>query len=144
MRIIARTDDDFGSTDPARIETTGFKKLEEEEAIKSILKKYNIAEETKWYMDYDNFDKLVRDHLPELTKQERYKKFECIAEFEWNNYSNYDTEVDEKDSEDSIYIKYDKKYIMKGKSGLGFHSILTFLVENKILPTGKYVVEVFW
>lgn len=108
------------------------------------LKDYNIKEETKWYMDYGDFDRLVRDHLPELTGNDRYKEFESVAEFEWNNYSNYDTEVTEKDFEYDFYNKYDKRDIMVGKFGLGFHAVLTFLVENKILPTGKYAVEVFW
>ena len=108
--------------------------------------KYNIKEKTKWYMGYDDFDRLVRDHLPELTGNERYKEFECIAEFEWNNDSNYDTEVDWKEinDEDGFYNKHDKKDIMKGKSGLGFYAVLTFLVDNKVLPAGKYAVEVSW
>ncbi len=112
---------------------------------KELFKKYGINKQTKWYMDYDDFNKLVRDYLPKLTKQSYYKMFDCIDKFDWNNHSNYDTEVNEKDYfEESIYIKYDKEDIMEGKAGLSFHSILTFLVENKVLPIGKYVVRVFW
>jgi len=133
MGLIGRTDDDFGNTAPLN-----------KENHEEVLKKYRIVEETKWYMDYGDFERLVKDHLPELTNQERYKDFESVAEFEWNNYSNYDTEVTKVELEDDMYIKYDRKDIMNGKFGLGFNSILTFLVENKILPAGKYSVEVFW
>ena len=54
-----------------------------------ILKKYFIEKITRYSMDYDDFDDLVRAHLPKLTGQAtRYTNFECVAEFEWNNDSN--------------------------------------------------------
>jgi len=113
--------------------------------MKETFEKYNITEEIKWSMDQNDFDRLVQDHLPKLTNQDKYKNFESIAEFEWNNYSNYDAEVT-KDAlkEDSIYYKFDKQDIINGKSFISLDSIICFLIEHKILQFGKYEVIVFW
>jgi len=114
-----------------------------------LFKKYGIVEETKWCMDSEDFNKLVRDHFPALTNQERFKEFECVAEFEWNNYSNYDAEIANKnefleESKDSLYNKYDRKDIMSGKFGVSLDAIFTFLIEHNILPCGKYEIQVSW
>ena len=114
-----------------------------EELIKmrEVFKKFKIEEETKFCMDYDDFNDLVIEYLPALVNNsDRYEDFECIAEFEWNNDSNYDTEITEKYKLDD----YERKDIMEGSHFLGFHQILSFLVEHKILPYGKYEVKVSW
>jgi len=54
-----------------------------EDEFKVIFNKFKIEEETKYYIDYNDFNNLVSEHLPLLTKTgNRYKNFECIAEFE--------------------------------------------------------------
>lgn len=123
-----------------------------EDEFKVIFNKFKIEEVTKFEMDYGDFDDLVREYLPGLvakinpTIPDRYKNFECIAEFEWNNYSNYDVEVSKNDlKDDSIYNKFDRKEIIDGKlMYLSFHSIVCFLIEHKVLPLGNYEVRVSW
>ncbi len=110
-----------------------------------IFKKHEIETVTKFSIEYDNFDNLIREHLPVLTlNSDRYIDFESIAEFGWNNYSNYDAEVTPKDLKDSTYINYDKPDIVKGCISLNFHSVLCFLIEHEILPYGTYEVRVSW
>jgi len=117
-----------------------------EDEFKVTFNKFKIEEETKFYMDYNDFNNLVSEHLPTLTNtSERYKDFECVAEFEWNNYSNYDAEVEEADfKEDSIYYAFERQDIIEKKNYLNFQALLCFLVEHKILPYGKYEVKVSW
>lgn len=102
---------------------------------------YNIEQETKYVMSDSDFNRLVSDHLPKVAKDpDRYKNFECVAEFEWNNDSNYDTDIAENYKLDN----YERKEIVGGTHYLGFHQVMCFLVELNILPYGKYEVKVSW
>lgn len=110
------------------------------------MKQFNIVEETKYFMDSNDFNNLVRKHLPLLIKDgAKYKNFEGIAEFEWNNYSNYDVKITKNDlKEDGFYNEFDKKDIINKANSLSFHGVMCFLVENKILPYGEYIIAVSW
>lgn len=113
--------------------------------MKKIFDEYNIEEETKFFIDSYDFDKLIRKYLGKLIPGPKYENFESIAEFEWNNYSNYDADVTDKDlEEDGMYDNYYRDKILNKEHYLGLHQVLCFLVENKILPYGSYEVKVSW
>ena len=116
--------------------------------FEDVCSKYNIIIETRFSMDDSDFNNIVREYLPKLVNKsasDKYKKFECVAEFEWNNDSNFDVAVTESDIEkDSYYDKYGRMEILHGKKFIGLDSILCFLIENKILQFGKYEVKVSW
>jgi len=117
-----------------------------DEKIKEVYTKYKIEQVTRFSMDYGDFNNLVSEYLPSLTNTDgRFKDFECVAEFEWNNYSIFDATITKGDLEkDSFYDKFDRKEIQEGKYNLSFNQVLCFLIENKILPYGKYEVKVSW
>ena len=111
----------------------------------STFQKYNIKTVTKFSMGDFDFDRLCRDHLPLLTDTgDRYKIFECVAEFQWLNDSNYDTIISIGDLKNDIYDS-DKKDILKGERYLGLHQIMCFLADYKVIPFGHYEIRVsYW
>lgn len=94
--------------------------------------------------DVDDINNLVSEKLAPLTNNpERYKNFECVAEFEWNS-AQYQCNVDLSDVTDSIYLKYDKGDIMKGSTSFGIHQIMTFLLEHGLIEEGEYLIDASW
>jgi hypothetical protein len=97
--------------------------------------------ETVTTMDYNELEDLVKKHMG--------FDYESVADNEWNNYSCYDTETTRKDAQDDYFKKYDlpelkKRMKGKGNESISFHVIITWLVWKKILPEGKYIIDVSW
>ena len=92
----------------------------------------------------DDINSLVRGKVAPLTDNpERYKDFECAAEFEWNS-ACYDVSVSKSDIDGEIYQKYDRKNIISGRSFLSIHDIMVFLLEHDIIEEGNYLIDASW
>jgi len=106
-----------------------------------------FKKKTYFLMDVRELDELIRKELAPLTKNPaRFKNFECIAEFEWNNYARYETSVNFSDFMSKIYKKYDRKDIMKGdpREMFGLHGLMSFMLENNIIREGNYLIDPSW
>ena len=92
----------------------------------------------------DDFDKLVRKHVAPLTDNpDRYKNFECVAEFEWDR-GQQSASIDAGDETKDFYLKYDRKDIMSGESYIGFFGLLVFMHEHELIDAGSYSIDVDW
>lgn len=109
------------------------------------MKKFD--KKTYFTLTGDDFNELVKKELAPLTKNPaRFEKFECIAEFEWNNYALYSASVSNDDVLSELYKKYDRKDIIncKGYNMYGLHGLLSFMLENDIIEEGNYLIDPSW
>lgn len=106
-----------------------------------------FKKETYFTLTGCEFNELVSKNLAPLTKNPaRFEKFECIAEFEWNNYALYSASVSKSDFLSDFYKKYDRKEIINcdGYNMHGLHSLLTFMLEHDIIEEGNYLIDPSW
>lgn len=107
-------------------------------------------------MDYNDWDKLVREAFPER------EDYESVAEHEWNNYSSYyvrdagapkrwrediPADVQEKLTADCLKSDQDHfaKWLRREKySGVGHHQIIGELIRRGVLEPGDYLIRVYW
>lgn len=109
------------------------------------MKKFD--KKTYFNLTGNEFDELVRENLAPLVKNPaRFEDFECIAEFEWNNYALYSANVLKSDYMNDFYKEYDKQEIINSESGECYclHSLLSFLLENDIIKEGNYLIDPSW
>lgn len=98
-----------------------------------------------YILDYDEFDKLVREILFKHIPIDKLKEYECVAYQEWNNYSSYDfNDITKKATKEEFYLKYDRPELLQGKLDMNVRDILLFLVEHNEIPEGNYLIKVFW
>jgi len=83
---------------------------------------------------YHEFDELVRDTFP------NQKDYECVAEYEWNNYQEHLVEYDESNFSEDDYEKFKKGETMY----LSEYDVVAFLIHEGALEPGHYLIEVFW
>jgi len=106
-------------------------------------------EEDVYMITFDEFDRLVTEEF-----SFEYGKFECLAEFEWDNDANYYVRVLESDVvkewESSFFID-DSYSVMKDaydmvidhfrQWSIGVHALMTWFVHYGILPAGHYIFD---
>jgi hypothetical protein len=86
-------------------------------------------------MLYKEFDELVNKHFP-ITNN----RYECVAEQEWHNDSNYAYEVEAKD-----FTEYYRKRIFEENNFMYCAGeFLNKLCFDGIIEPGAYLIEVYW
>ena len=106
-----------------------------------------LNKETYFTLNGDEFNELVSNKIAPLTKNpERFKNFECVAEFEWNNYALYSSSVLKNDFMSNFYKEYNRKSIINAEKDeiFGLHDLLTFMLEHDIIKEGKYLIDPSW
>jgi len=106
-----------------------------------------FEKETYFTLTGDELDELISKELAPLTKNPaRFEKFECVAEFEWNNYALYESSVSKSDFMNDFYKEYDRQEIIDAEYGsmFGLHDIFTFMLEHDIIKEGNYLIDPSW
>jgi len=84
---------------------------------------------------------LIKENVAPLTDNpEGYKDFEPVEAFHWDNYARYTTSEVFRDEK---MADYNLKYIMEGKP-TGLYWLILFMVQNLILPEGRYLIDPSW
>lgn len=106
-----------------------------------------FKKETYFTLTGDELNTLVSKELAPLVKNPaRFENFECVAEFEWNNYARYESSVNESDFMSDFYKIYDRQDIFNADKSktFGLHEILLFMLENNIIKAGNYLIDPSW
>ena len=96
--------------------------------------KLKYKEELKIVVDYDDLDEFVNHIFPG-------SKFEFCAAEECANDSSHSYDID------GVVNDWDLKDIeavKKGRWSFMTSTILTYLAYRKLIPVGRYVIEVCW
>lgn len=106
-----------------------------------------FKKETYFTLTGDELNDLISKNLVNLVKNPtRFLNFECVAEFEWNNYALYSVSVSKSDFMSDFYKKYDRKDIIncEGYNMFGLHGLMSFMLEHGIIEEGNYLIDPSW
>ena len=88
-------------------------------------------------LSYSEFDELIHETFPQ------HQTFECIAEFEWNNDSEYlyeDVQALDQDSHEQFDDWLNKAEFSYADPSL----LLSALITAGKLEPGNYLIEICW
>ena len=94
-----------------------------------------LTTKTVHKVDYHDFDKMV---------QQTYNRpdYECVAWEEWSNNESHEIPVD------GYVAEYDRGELEEFKNGTGnyvsAYSLLDDMASQGLIPTGDYLIEVYW
>lgn len=109
----------------------------------NICETYGIKKKVVFKVEYDNFEKLIKNEIKKLFDFAQMDNYCFVADCEGSNDSTHSFHVEEAQEQD---LEYEEgiENIREGSFYFSTNNLLAVLAYHKVIEPGEYIVRVCW